>query len=163
MNKQAVWVLYIYLLNSYELIVSYGPPKPSFGRSPFFFFSGLMTGPTYWPLVWHSNANTPLVPIKGACGLEKKTWGQYFFSATLTGLTYLLKHISKYSTVPLRLDVQITHHGQSWTEQIWVSSRITRLDEHHQNKLKFGQKFFFPPWQSFPSNFVIWNCAWLCS
>ena len=60
MNKQAVWVLYVYLLNSYELIVSYGPPKPSFGRSPFF-FSGLMTGPTYRPLVRHSNADTPLI------------------------------------------------------------------------------------------------------
>ena len=38
MNKQAVRVLYVDLLYSYELIVLYGPPKPSFGRSPFFFF-----------------------------------------------------------------------------------------------------------------------------
>ena len=37
MNKQAVQVLYVDLLYSYELIVSYGPPKPSFGRSPFSF------------------------------------------------------------------------------------------------------------------------------
>ena len=105
----------------------------------------------------------PWCQSRGHVDWKKKPGVNIFFSATLTGLTYLLKHISKYSTVPLRLDVQITHHGQSWTEQIWVSSRITRLDEHHQNKLKFGQKFFFLPWQSFPSNFVIWNCAWLCS
>ena len=67
MNKQAVQVLYVDLLYSYELIVLYGPPKPSFGRSPFFFFSGLMTGPTYRPLVRHSNPDTPLIWVGRSC------------------------------------------------------------------------------------------------
>ena len=78
MNKQAVRVLYVDLLYSYELIVLYGPPKPSFGRSPFF-FSGLMTGPTYRPLVRHSNADTPLQLGLLISSLRRKNWHRIFF------------------------------------------------------------------------------------
>ena len=34
----------------------------------FFFFSGLTAGPTYRPLVRHSNPDTPLIGIASACG-----------------------------------------------------------------------------------------------
>ena len=81
-------------------------------------------------------------------------------------------------TVPFRPIVHITHHKTSWTELIWLSSRITRTREHPQNwdcskiagiKKKlgalrqiyehFGQKIrsvthHHRPWTSVPVNYV---------
>ena len=82
------------------------------------------------------------------------------------------------TTVPFRPIVHITHHKTSWTELIWLSSRITRTREHPQNwdcskiagikkKLgalrqiyeQFGQKIrsvthHHRPWTSVPVNYV---------
>jgi len=70
MNNQAIRVLYVDLLYSYELTMLYGPPQdlPNlfFRRSPFF-FSGLTAGPTYQPPVQHSNPDTPLVYLLDIC------------------------------------------------------------------------------------------------
>ena len=50
----------------------YGPPQnlPNlFFKVKSIFFSGLLAGPTYWPLVQHSNPNSPLGRAATGVGL----------------------------------------------------------------------------------------------
>ena len=72
-------------------------------------------------------------------------------------------HVPARYIVPLQPDVQITHHGQSWTEQIWVFTHhtswwtLTKISKIWRKK-----KFFFSmaltaefPFQKQPKFFVL--------
>jgi hypothetical protein len=75
MNNQAVRVLYVDLLYSYELTVLYRPPwdlPNHFLGEVLFFFSGLTAGPTYQPLVRHSNPDTPLFRDEYSSNLKRE-------------------------------------------------------------------------------------------
>ena len=60
-RKWTLWVLYsdISISYFYKLSASQRLPKPTFLCEVQFFFFGLAAGPTYQPLVRHSNPDTP--------------------------------------------------------------------------------------------------------
>ena len=62
-------LIYISIQAHYVVWSSSEPPQPLFSAT---FFSGLTAGPTYQPLVQHSNPDTPLYKILTCIWSSKK-------------------------------------------------------------------------------------------